>query len=70
MNTKESGLKNVKSCRCLHLIGIHIHEFFFYAFMLIKCNAHVLWDMFVLAELQLMTYIRVVGTKHKHISDV
>ena len=41
-----------------------------YIYVLVECIAHVFWDMSILTGLQLMTYIRVVGTKGKHISDI
>ena len=35
----------------------------------IECIAHVLWDMSILAGLRLTTYVCVVSTKGKHISN-
>ena len=40
-----------------------------YIYVFVECIAHVLWDISVFARLQLTTYIRVVGTKGKHIFD-
>ena len=40
-----------------------------YIYVLIEFIADDLWDMYVLAELQLTTYVRVLGTKGKHVSD-
>ena len=41
-----------------------------YIYVLVEFIAHDLWDMSVLAEFQLTTYVRVVGTKGKHVSDI
>ena len=40
-----------------------------YIYMLVEYVVHDLWDMPLLAELRLTTYVRVVGTKDKHVSD-
>ena len=40
-----------------------------YIYVLVEFIVHDLWDMPVLAELRLTTYVRVVGTKGKHVSD-
>ena len=40
-----------------------------YIYVLVEFIAHDLWDMHVLAELRLTIYVRVVGTKGKHVSD-
>ena len=41
-----------------------------YIYVLIECIAHILWDISVLAELRLTNYVRVVGTKGKHVADI
>ena len=41
-----------------------------YIYVLVEFIAHDLWDMPVLVELRLTTYIRVVGTKGKHVFDI
>ena len=38
--------------------------------MLIECVAPILYNMYVLAWLWFMTYVRVVGTKGKHVFDI
>ena len=40
-----------------------------YIYVLIEFIAHDLWDMPILAKLRFTTYVRVVGTKDKHVSD-
>ena len=40
-----------------------------YIYVLVEFIVHDLWDMPVLAEPRLTTYVRVVGTKGKHVSD-
>ena len=40
-----------------------------YIYMLVGYIVHDLWDMLVLVEHRLTTYVRVVGTKGKHVSD-
>ena len=40
-----------------------------YLYVLVEFIVHDLWDMPVLAEHRLTTYVRVVGTKGKHVSN-
>ena len=40
-----------------------------YIYVLVEFIVHDLWDMPILAEPRLMTYVRVIGTKGKHVSD-
>ena len=41
-----------------------------YIYVLVEFIMHDLWDMPALAELRLTTYVRVVGTKVKYVSNI
>ena len=44
------------------------HDMIYY--VLVEFIVHILWDMPVLAEPRLTTYVRDVGTKGKQVSDI
>ena len=63
---------NMKMYKCVRKCiqwTFHPWVMTWYIYVLAEFIVHDLWDMHVLAELRLTTYVCVIGTKGKHVSN-